>query len=253
MSRTVREEEFRILSVILIFVIAALITLMCIDLIPLMKSVVSHIKNETVISSELRQLGVKGVIILISLGALQIVSAIFPALPIQILSGVTYGVIYGTVISIAGVMLGNALIFVLVRRMKFVFHFSFHPHNKGKKKSKWDFAFLKNSEKIRLMAFLLFLIPGIPNGVLPYLFANTKIKLRHYLLSLAVASVPSVLMNILIGDRLSAGDLTTSLIILGGIAAFSVITIRKRKQIMKYIQSRGNNFSAAKEQENPNE
>jgi uncharacterized membrane protein YdjX (TVP38/TMEM64 family) len=237
MSRTVREEEFRILSVILIFVIAALITLMCIDLIPLMKSVVSHIKYETVISSELRQLGVKGVIILISLGALQIVSAIFPALPIQILYGVTYGVIYGTVISIAGVMLGNVLIFVLVRRMKFVFHFSFHPHNKGKKKSKWDFAFLKNSEKIRLMAFLLFLIPGIPNGVLQYLFAN----------------VPSVLMNILIGDRLSAGDLTTSLIILGGIAAFSVITIRKRKQIMKYIQSRGNNFSAAKEQENPNE
>lgn len=231
-----REKVF---SIALIITLIMLVLILFKDLIPILKNVSSHIKNEGELTSYIQSYGSRGVLIIIALQALQVITTIFPSAAVQILAGMSYGIFYGMIFCIIGYILGNSIVFIIVRQINKAF-MPYIPKftKKNTKKNKWDFSFLKESKHAARMAFILFLIPGLPNGILPYLFARTKISLPRYLLSIVLAGIPSILICSSIGQQLSVGDTSSALIILSLLVLIATTVFLFRKQFMQYLREK---------------
>ncbi|MBN2851323.1 MAG: VTT domain-containing protein [Clostridia bacterium] len=245
----IKKHKIKIVSITTIILMIVVLTIICIDLIPIMRDITAPDANSNSLVTVINAYGPKGVFLLISLEALQVMSAVIPGAPIQILAGLTYGILYGILICVTGNVVGNAIVFIFVRQLRLTFNFNEIGHPKKARKSKWDFSFIKNSKHLMLMVFLLFLIPGIPNGILPYLFANTKISMTRYLFCVLIAGTPAVLISILVGERISKGDAATAIIIVVIVLVLSVTVILARKRMMAYLkQKAGINKNATLEQ-----
>ncbi|HPQ45798.1 MAG TPA: VTT domain-containing protein [Clostridia bacterium] len=231
-----KKYKQRIFSIIVIVLMVVLIVIMCIDLIPLIKNIFAHTNDENSVVSIIDSYGSKGVFILISLGALQIISAVISAVPIQILAGLAYDVFYGFLICLTGFLLGNVMVFVLVRQIKVALNFKWLKREDKLTKSRWDFSFIRKSDNLMFMAFLLFLIPGVPNGILPYIFANTRISLPKFLLCAVTAGSPTILLSIYVGDRISKGDVKTAAITAAILIGMSLLVVLMRKKILALIK-----------------
>ena len=85
---------------------------MVVDLLPLLRQVAANAGDESKIVKYIASYGFKGVPILIGLQALQVITAVIPSAAIQLLTGLCYGVWWGTLINLVGCVLGNLIIFV---------------------------------------------------------------------------------------------------------------------------------------------
>jgi len=63
----------------------------------------------------LAKFGWKGYITLGILSMLQVIFAFLPAEPVQVISGLSFGLLKGSLICLSGVVLGNTLIYILYR------------------------------------------------------------------------------------------------------------------------------------------
>lgn len=233
-----KKYERKILSAVLIIISIFLIAMVVIDLIPLLKNVIGNIKDESAITSDIQEYGAQGVLLLAALQALQVITIIFPSAPIQILAGLTYGIFFGLLICLAGYMIGNTIVFVLIRRFGDIF-LPFNTVNKKiRKKSRWDLLFSIKSENVEFMAFLLFLIPGIPNGILPYIFAKSRITLPRYLLAILLAGTPAILICTLVGERIADGDIYTAAIVFGIFVIIALLVLVLRSRIISFIKKK---------------
>ena len=225
-----------IVSILLMVLILVAITVMVIDLLPLLKDVVAHITDEQVVTRDIYNYGWKGIFILAMLQAVQVITTVFPAQAVQILAGLTYGLFKGMLISVVGLVIGNALVFILIRRFGKAFMMFRFVQNRKPKPKKWDLSFLLESRNAAKIAFVLYLIPGLPNGILPYIFAKSKMSLFQFLLIIVLAAVPSILFFSLIGERLSSGHQKTAFIVLGVMLMITVLVIVFRKKILAYVK-----------------
>lgn len=83
-----------------------------------------------------------------------------------------------------------------------------------------------------LAALVLFAVPGIPDGfILPYIFAKSKITLPWYMLAVAAASMPAMLLFNFLGARLSTGDWRVVLTIAALLLAVGVIVLLVRRKM----------------------
>ena len=62
--------------------------------------------------------GNKGVFSIIGLQALQAILVFVPSAMVQILAGLTYGVLWGSIMSLVGFALGNTVIFLGVKQFR---------------------------------------------------------------------------------------------------------------------------------------
>lgn len=215
-------KKNRFLTVLLAVSMLALGVVMVVDLLPLLRRVAASAGDETAVAQYVSSYGIKGVPILIGLQALQIIVAVIPSAAIQLLTGLCYGAWWGTLINLTGCVLGNIIVFVAVRELHAIVAPVLPQAAKGKS---WiNTERLMQLRRPEVAAFALFLIPGIPNGILPYLFAKTRISFKDYILSVFAGSVPSTFLCTFMGDRISAGSYTTAAVI-GGIAAAIVICV----------------------------
>lgn len=98
-----------LLSTLLVILLICLTVWMLISLLPLLTIIVQHIKNENVVISDITNYGIKGVFILMAMQILQVVTFILPSVPIQILAGLTFGSLYGLLISLAVILFRNRI------------------------------------------------------------------------------------------------------------------------------------------------
>ncbi|MCL1952659.1 MAG: VTT domain-containing protein [Oscillospiraceae bacterium] len=212
-----------------------LIALLVVHLYPLAKELIADTGDETRVVHYIESYGVRGVPILLGLEALQIIVAFIPEAAVNVLSGLCYGVWWGALISIAGIVLGNVLVFVALRQLKHLFE----PFFRKKAGRRGDISpeMISRLKRPELIAFFFFLIPCIPNGIVPYVFAQTKISLPRYLLAVAAGLVPSTFLCTFLGERLSNGHYTTAIIVAAVFLAVTVIALLFRKKLMAKITS----------------
>lgn len=140
-----------------------------------------------------------GRIIFIGMVVLQVVVAFIPGEPIELAAGYAFGAVEGSLLTLAGFLIGSWLVFVLVRRFGVRLVEVFFSRNKIA-----EFRFLKNPKKTKVIAFLLMLIPGTPKDFLSYFAGLTRLELKEWLLIVAVGRIPSLVTSTLTGD--AAGD-----------------------------------------------
>jgi len=147
------------------------------------------------------ELGFLGELAYIGMLIFQIVFAIIPGEPFEIVAGYAFGAIKGTVLCCIGTTLGSIVVFILVRtfgkRVVELF-FSYDKINEAK--------FLKRSKRRDLVSFLIFLLPGTPKDLLVYFLGLTKIDFITFLIVVAIGRIPSIVTSTVGGNALGKQD-----------------------------------------------
>lgn len=208
----------------LIVLIVAVIILIGIIfyLFPVMKNL-STIEGQVAFKEKVENSGIIGMLSLFGLQVAQIFLIILPGEPIEILSGMCYGALWGAIFVMTSAFIISTAIFFLVRKFgrKFVYNFC-----DEKKIAKIENSKLfQNPKKVELMMLLLFLIPGTPKDLLVYLAGLLPINPIRFILISTFARFPSVITSTLVGAQLVIGDWKTSIWIYGIMFIIFVIVV----------------------------
>ena len=130
---------------------------------------------------------------------LQIVVAIIPGEPLEIVGGYAFGAVEGTLLCIAAATLGSLLVFWLVRKFGTPLVEIFFPKEKLQK-----LRFLKTSPKRDFIFLVIFMIPGTPKDLLCYFAGLTDMKLSLWLLLCSLGRLPSIVTSTIGGSALGS-------------------------------------------------
>jgi len=206
-----KTKIFKIISVILGIVVSALLIG---ALIPLIFSY----KDSQSLSLYIEGFGMWGAFVLLAIQVMQIIVAVIPGELTEFVSGTLYGTVFGTIICIAGVTIGEFLVFTLVKWLGEKFTGSIVSQREFKR-----LKFLNDEKKLEYTVFLLFFIPGTPKDVLTYLVPLTKMPLKRFLILSCVARIPSIVSSVYAGATFAKGNLLHMIIAYLIIGAISIL------------------------------
>ena len=191
-------------------------------LFPVMKNL-STIEGQVAFKEKVDNSGIMGLLFLFVLQVAQIFLIIVPGEPIEILSGMCYGRLWGTVFIMVSASIISTAIYFLVRRFGRKFVYDFCDEKKVEKIE--NSKLFQNPKKIELIMLILFLIPGTPKDLLVYVAGLLPIKPSKFILISTFARFPSVITSTLAGEQLAIGDWKMSIVLYGIILIFVAILV----------------------------
>ena len=210
------KQKTKIFKIILLVVVIAIMVAVTIYLIPTFKELSSE-AGQQAFKQKVNDSGFVGFLMLFGLQFAQIFLFIIPGEPIEILAGLCYGSLWGTVFIMLSAAIISAFIYLLVHKLGREFIYEFVKPEKIEKIEKSKL--FQNPQTIRYILFILFFIPGTPKDLLTYIAALLPIKPTEF-----------ILISTLAGASLLKGNWKLSLIIYGvtfAIVAVVVLIMRK--------------------------
>lgn len=217
LARLTKADLFKFGGLIAFFVLMAVV---CVAIAPLILELTEPGGVERVVQ-DVRNAGPGGVLILLGMQFLQVVVAFIPGEVVQVAAGMMYGPWGGAAVVLAGCIISSAFIFFIVHKLGAPFVRAMIPE-------KWmgkleDF---EETDKLDVMVFVLFLIPGLPKDVFTYLVPLTDMSMRNFLVLSTVGRIPGILMSTLAADGLMEGDIMRSVLLFlvaAGMAALAIV------------------------------
>lgn len=154
--------------------------------------------------------GVFGKAVFVGMVVLQVVVAFIPGEPIELAAGYAFGFWEGSLLTLAGLLLGSALVFALVKRFGVKLVEVFFDRSKIR-----EFSFLKNPKKTRAIALILMTIPGTPKDFLSYFAGLTQLKIGEWLAIVAIGRLPSLITSTVTGAAAGSANYVLSIVMLG--------------------------------------
>ena len=208
---------------ILIFIIAiSLFVGIIAYLFPVMKNLSTH-EGQLAFKARIEESGVYGFLTLLGLQFAQIFLVILPGEPLEILAGMCYGAVGGTLFIFFSVALTTTLIFLLVRKYgrKFIEQ-SFDKKKIDKiEKSK----IFQNPKNIEFILAICFAITGAPKDILIYVGGLLPIRPIRFILIATFCRFPSVISSTIVGEYFSEGNWKVSLLIYGITFVITILTL----------------------------
>lgn len=239
-----RKTKIKIFKIIIMVLVIALLIGITIYLFPVIKNL-STSEGQIEFKNKVNESGFLGMLSLFGLQVAQIFLFILPGEPLEILAGMCYGGIGGTIFITVSVFIISTAIFFTVRKLgrKFVYDFCSEEKVKKIENSK----LFKNAKKIESIMLILFIIPGTPKDLLVYIAGLLPIKPFRFIMISTFARLPSVISSTFAGSNLVAGDWKMSLIIYAvtflivGIGIFIINKFDKNKTTSEVIKTLKNN------------
>ena len=138
--------------------------------------------------------GIWGRLSFVAMVIIQVIVALIPGEPLELAAGYAFGALEGTVLSMAGILLGSWIVFALVRRFGVKLVQLFFSDRKIK-----CLGFLSDPRKTKVITFLLMMLPGTPKDFLSYFAGLTRLTAAQWLSIVAIARIPSLLTSTLTG------------------------------------------------------
>lgn len=185
---------------IIMFLIAiAIISYAIYYLFPLIKDI-TNFEGREKFKNIINNAGISGFAMLLGLQIAQIFLAILPGEPLEILAGMCYGPIWGTIFILASVFITTTIITFLIKKIKKEFVYEFLSKDKVEKIEKN--RVLNNPKKVEIILFILFFIPGTPKDLMIYLGGLLPIKPFKFILISTFARFPSIISSTLVGSSI---------------------------------------------------
>ena len=194
--------------ILLIFVVIACIGLIA-YLFPVMKNLSTH-EGQIAFKQKIDNSGVLGFLTLLALQFAQIFLVIVPGEPLEILAGMCYGAVGGTLFILFSVALSTAIVFGLVR--KYGKKFIYQSFDKKKIDRIEKSKIFQNPKKIELILALCFAITGAPKDILVYIGGLLPIKPVRFILISTLCRLPSIVSSTIVGKYFSEGNWKVSII-----------------------------------------
>lgn len=217
-----RKNKVKIFKIILTIAVLAIFVGLIIYLFPVMKNL-STLEGQVAFKEKIGNSGVWGLMSLFGLQVAQIFLIIVPGEPIEILAGMCYGGIWGTIFIMISACIISTVIFLSVRRLGKKFVCDFCDEEKIAKIE--NNKLFQNPKKIEIILLILFLIPGTPKDFLVYMAGLLPIKPIRFILISTFARLPSVITSTLAGENLVIGDWKKGIILYMAILVLIAIII----------------------------
>ena len=205
-----KNNKVKIFKIILTIIVLILIIGIIAYLFPVMKNL-SSLEGQVAFKQKVEDSGILGMLSLFGLQVAQIFLIIVPGEPIEILAGMCYGGLWGTVFIMISAFIISTTIFLLVRKFGKKFVYSFCSEEKVKKIE--NSKLFNSPKKIEMIMLILFLIPGTSKDLLVYIAGLLSIKPLKFILISSIARFPSVISSTLAGENLAVGDWKMSIIL----------------------------------------
>ena len=197
------KKKYKGLKIGALVITILLLVLLTIYLFPMARNLFNE-QGREVFKEEIQSSGIRGIFLLLGLQGVQILLPILPGEPIEILAGMCYGTVGGTIFLLVSVFLVTALIFFTVRKLGRGFVYSVCSEEKIEKLE--NSKLFKNPKKIEYIMLILFLIPGTPKDLLVYVAGLLPIKPLRFLIISTFARIPSIVSSTLAGSSIIAGN-----------------------------------------------
>ena len=177
------------------------------------------------VRESLERFGWRGYITLGVLSMLQVVLTFLPAEPVQVISGVSFGLWKGGLVCLAGVFAGNTIIYILYKIYgdKLADYLERH--------AEFDFSVARRSSKIALIIFILYFLPAIPYGLICLFTASLDIRYPKYILLTTLGAAPSVLIGVGLGHIAIAASWVVSVVVCLAIIILLVLMVTYRTRL----------------------
>ena len=190
--------------------------------------------DEKGIAEYLYQVGEwKGFLMVVLMCIVQVMSIVIPGLPIHVAAGLIYGWWKATIFCYFGFVLGNLLVFVLARKAGR----RIERYIPGINQESWITREINSSQPEFVIA-LACMIPGVPNGILPYIAARTSLKEKSYGEAIAATSWLQILCNCLCGHLFIREHFILSALVMGAQLMLVALLARNRVWILKMLRTR---------------
>lgn len=196
-------------------------------LFPMMKGLTTE-QGRIEFQNKLNGMGAGKFWVLFVLELAQILLVVLPGEPLEILAGMCYGEVGGTVFICVVVLLSTTAIFYLVR--KYGKTYLEHLFKKEKIEKLENSKFFKNPKNIELIMTILFLIPGTPKDFLVYIGGLLPIKPIRFILISTFARIPSVISSTIVGANIMNGDvkmIAITYVVTFVVAAIIILIVNK--------------------------
>ena len=228
-NRSFLQKYGRLLALIVVIVLAILLVWAAFgDSVPTYFRLLREGDEEAIESYVARESAWKGVATIVVLSALQVVSIVLPGFAIQIASGVIYGWWQALLMCYTGFIIGNIIVFCVVRRMGSEIR-GFAPQKKDR--ASWIQDKMKTAHP-GFVVCLLNLIPLVPNGIIPYAVAGSSISFSDYVKAIMITAWEQILLNCLAGGFLKNGQYGFMIGAIGIQILLVIVVAWKRDAIM---------------------
>lgn len=204
------KKKKKIINYIVLSIVTLIFILAIIYLAPIMKDI-STKEGQLAFKEKINNLGILGFLILFGLEVAQIFFVIIPGEPLELLAGMCYGSIGGTIFITISVFITTILIFFAVK--KYGRKFVENSFSKEKIDKIENSKILKNPKKVEFVMAILFLIPGTPKDLLVYIGGLLPIKPSRFILISTFARFPSVISSTIAGENIVKGNIRTTIAI----------------------------------------
>lgn len=130
----------------------------------------------------------------VAMVTLQVLVALIPGEPLEFAAGYAFGALEGTALSMAGILIGSWLVFLLVRKFGVKMVEVFFRRDQIDR-----FHFLRDPRKSRVLALILMTIPGTPKDFLSYFAGLTPITCKQWMLIVLFGRIPSLVTSTVSG------------------------------------------------------
>lgn len=196
-------SKAKMLKLIALILIVAILLIATIYMIPIIKKINTP-EGQIEFKEKIQQSGIIGVLILFGLELAQVVLAILPGEPIEILAGICFGPIWGTIFLMVSVFIVTCIIYFLVKKYGRNFIYEFFPEEKVNKLE--NSKLFKDHKKIEMVMIILFLIPGTPKDLLVYIGGLLPIKSSRFIAISTLLRFPSIISSTIAGDNIIEGQ-----------------------------------------------
>lgn len=204
----------------------------------ILRTVFSHDLTNDEIQEHLSGFGIRGQITVSILAMLQVVIAVLPAEPVQVVAGLTFGFWIGTLACLVGVAVGNTVIYALYKvygdKLRSYFN----------KNLDIDFDSASTTYKVSLVIFILYFLPAIPYGMICFLAATLGMKYHKFIIVTTLGALPSVCIGVGLGHIALASSWIVS------VGVFAVLLVILTFVMIKkdYFMAKINNFLKKKKE-----
>lgn len=233
-----RKSKLFKITITVISLVALIVILMY--LLPIIKNIITP-EGRIEFKNKINELGFLGILLLFALQLIQIFLIIIPGEPLEILAGMCYGTLGGTIFIAISSAIVTTLIILLVRLLGRKFVYEFFSEEKIKKLE--NSKMFKNPKRLEWIMIILFVIPGTPKDLLVYIAALLPIDPFKFILISTIARMPSIISSTLAGSTLVNGKWGATIIVyiitfaLIGIAIFLINKFDKSKATEDVLES----------------
>lgn len=227
-SKKIKRKIFTGLGLLLLLALT-LFFLFSGDNVQILKELFKDDVTKEEVQEHLSGLGWRGWVGFGGLSMLQVILTFIPAEPVQVMAGISFGILKGGFVCLCGVFVGNTVLFVLYKiyGQRLTDYFSTN--------AEFDFEYARKSKRVALIIFILYFLPAIPYGLICLFAASLDIRYPKYILLTTVGAIPSILIGVGLGHLAMAASWILSAIIFAVLIVAIIVLWYKKSQVFAAI------------------